>query len=98
MGSVRVFFFLAEDGIRDADVTGVQTCALPISGCSGTFCNASASGLWTSGVVRYLVAPNVELIGRAGLDFGDDDGLLFGIGAGYIVNRNLKLRLEFVAR
>src|SRR5690554_7289978 len=25
------FFFQAEDGIRDADVTGVQTCALPAS-------------------------------------------------------------------
>src|SRR5690554_7204449 len=25
------FYFQAEDGIRDADVTGVQTCALPIS-------------------------------------------------------------------
>src|SRR2546430_12925103 len=27
-----VFFFQAEDGIRDLTVTGVQTCALPISG------------------------------------------------------------------
>src|SRR2546422_6053844 len=27
---VRVFFFQAEDGIRDVAVTGVQTCALPI--------------------------------------------------------------------
>src|SRR5437588_12945505 len=27
------FFFQAEDGIRDHCVTGVQTCALPISGC-----------------------------------------------------------------
>src|SRR5437763_11601054 len=26
------FFFQAEDGIRDTSVTGVQTCALPISG------------------------------------------------------------------
>src|SRR5438309_11970320 len=26
-----VFFFAAEDGIRDGTVTGVQTCALPIS-------------------------------------------------------------------
>src|SRR2546422_7830853 len=26
-----VFFFQAEDGIRDVAVTGVQTCALPIS-------------------------------------------------------------------
>src|SRR5207249_5318317 len=36
------FFFQAEDGIRDRNVTGVQTCALPISGhpaarpCRGT--------------------------------------------------------------
>src|SRR5437773_8117191 len=27
------FFFQAEDGIRDRDVTGVQTCALPIYYC-----------------------------------------------------------------
>src|SRR5699024_11576467 len=26
----RCFFFQAEDGIRDRNVTGVQTCALPI--------------------------------------------------------------------
>src|SRR5437762_13127943 len=28
------FFFQAEDGIRDTSVTGVQTCALPISNLS----------------------------------------------------------------
>src|SRR5690606_39731546 len=28
--SVFIFFFQAEDGIRDFHVTGVQTCALPI--------------------------------------------------------------------
>src|SRR5687768_17652458 len=28
---VLFFFFQAEDGIRDVAVTGVQTCALPIS-------------------------------------------------------------------
>src|SRR5438128_5011806 len=28
--SMAFFFFQAEDGIRDATVTGVQTCALPI--------------------------------------------------------------------
>src|SRR3712207_7265008 len=31
MTSRLVFFFQAEDGIRDIGVTGVQTCALPIS-------------------------------------------------------------------
>src|SRR2546426_12316589 len=29
--ALAVFFFQAEDGIRDYKVTGVQTCALPIS-------------------------------------------------------------------
>src|SRR5690606_39450711 len=28
---MSIFFFQAEDGIRDFHVTGVQTCALPIS-------------------------------------------------------------------
>ena len=31
-GGCVVFFFQAEDGIRGYDVTGVQTCALPILG------------------------------------------------------------------
>src|SRR5207245_3551182 len=32
---ISFFFFQAEDGIRDATVTGVQTCALPICFISG---------------------------------------------------------------
>src|SRR5699024_11580925 len=31
----NAFFFQAEDGIRDRNVTGVQTCALPISRAEG---------------------------------------------------------------
>src|SRR2546421_4601165 len=31
LSQAAVFFFQAEDGIRDLIVTGVQTCALPIS-------------------------------------------------------------------
>src|SRR2546422_3370972 len=31
VSSMILFFFQAEDGIRDVAVTGVQTCALPIS-------------------------------------------------------------------
>src|SRR5699024_12122051 len=34
--SCSFFFFQAEDGIRDRNVTGVQTCALPIS-CKSVF-------------------------------------------------------------
>src|SRR5699024_11707270 len=32
-----VFFFQAEDGIRDRNVTGVQTCALPICSLRNSF-------------------------------------------------------------
>src|SRR5436189_1754170 len=50
------FFFQAEDGIRDTSVTGVQTCALPIStvrvGTAGWArnwgsCANAASSAWT---------------------------------------------------
>src|SRR5207253_7629820 len=37
------FFFQAEDGIRDGHVTGVQTCALPISSRPG---GSSPGGRW----------------------------------------------------
>ena len=57
-----------------------------------------AKGLWGSGVARYMVAPQWELLGRLGYDFGDDDGVMVGVGGGYIVNKNLKLRLEYVMR
>src|SRR5215216_2206454 len=38
------FFFQAEDGIRDDLVTGVQTCALPISKCGVTNASARETG------------------------------------------------------
>src|SRR5438874_12854172 len=41
---VNVFFFQAEDGIRDLYVTGVQTCALPICGLGG-----GTRGGWAAG-------------------------------------------------
>src|SRR5437870_10728254 len=37
-----VFFFQAEDGIRDGHVTGVQTCALPICGRAASSTNPIA--------------------------------------------------------
>src|SRR5712691_8100269 len=64
-----------------------------------TVCGSGkAKGLWATGVARYRVAPQIDLIGRAGLDFGDDDGFMFGFGGGYLLNRNSQLRLEYVVR
>src|SRR2546426_3945273 len=39
------FFFQAEDGIRDYKVTGVQTCALPISARRGQGARARLRGV-----------------------------------------------------
>src|SRR5688572_32478018 len=48
--SVFFFFFQAEDGIRDLTVTGVQTCALPISTLRETpSCSATCSARPRSG-------------------------------------------------
>src|SRR5476651_819592 len=47
------FFFQAEDGIRDIGVTGVQTCALPISGLSlSVFLSCCARAPHTLATIR----------------------------------------------
>src|SRR5439155_7432877 len=48
-----VFFFQAEDGIRDGHVTGVQTCALPI---------CSRSGLESLFYLIALLSVNVAIL------------------------------------
>src|SRR2546430_9033432 len=52
MSCVFFFFFQAEDGIRDLTVTGVQTCALPISRVTGV------------GVVCLMMAAGEQRIER----------------------------------
>ncbi len=60
--------------------------------------DARAKGLWAAAVGRLTLNPAFDLLGRLGYDFGDDDGLLFGIGVGYNVTRQAQLRLELVER
>src|SRR5438552_15951029 len=59
-----LFFFQAEDGIRDDLVTGVQTCALPISGRYGSGMNGAAARVGNSEIVTFRTAAPAE-IGRA---------------------------------
>src|SRR5690606_40111839 len=55
--SIYLFFFQAEDGIRDFHVTGVQTCALPIyeAGGSGDIKSILAITARTHDVERIIV-------------------------------------------
>lgn len=58
----------------------------------------SASGLWANAVVDVPLQNNISLIGRAGLDFGDDDGIMIGGGLGFHVSNKLEIRVEYVIR
>src|SRR6266403_2673365 len=84
------FFFQAEDGIRDLYVTGVQTCALPISPAFAAF-GVKMIGWWgmtetiTHGIVGEVDQPNTPMsIGRAAAEYEiritDDDGTPTQVG------------------
>src|SRR5699024_5137116 len=55
--SIVLFFFQAEDGIRDRNVTGVQTCALPICYPSGT-----ADLVWFDGLDGEIIEPAGNIV------------------------------------
>src|SRR2546430_10222575 len=65
-GGGVLFFFQAEDGIRDLTVTGVQTCALPISlmptsqSASERHLAASASGNSSLSARRLLKPSRID--------------------------------------
>src|SRR5258707_769721 len=80
------FFFQAEDGIRDIGVTGVQTCALPISA-------ATQDPKFNAGMLQLEYVPKLPLVFYSRLqvirnqrqaiagtpgDFGDQDFQLVG--------------------
>src|SRR5690606_39300509 len=71
-----VFFFQAEDGIRDFHVTGVQTCALPISPDRATLRAVQTP----QGFVRELL----ERAHRAGADRADDEARAVSDDAGLV--------------
>lgn len=37
-------------------------------------------------------------MGRVGLDIGDDNGVLFGVGVGYDISKWAQIRTEYIAK
>src|SRR2546427_5505006 len=73
------FFFQAEDGIRDLTVTGVQTCALPIS-VEAVEAPETVEAVEASDAVELVKAPEVpEAETPQAEESGDED--LSGIDA-----------------
>src|SRR5699024_11862367 len=68
---VFCFFFQAEDGIRDRNVTGVQTCALPISSLVRTVARAPQHNPFSI----FFLPQEALLRGATAQDFSTDTAL-----------------------
>src|SRR2546429_6407174 len=70
------FFFQAEDGIRDVAVTGVQTCALPISLLAGQIFDESGGPVRHARITLYQEnhAGGLNRIMPVGTALTDDRG------------------------
>lgn len=76
--------------------TGDMDVAVPFF--PGVTLPASASGLWGTAVYSLPLQDSLNFIGRAGLDIGDDDGFMFGLGLGYKLSNEAEIRGEYVMR
>src|SRR2546422_1887195 len=74
-----VFFFQAEDGIRDVAVTGVQTCALPISPFRGGLVLVAPNGgeSWTVGSTQAITWTTAGTIANVKLEYSTDGGVTY---------------------
>src|SRR5260370_10484041 len=90
-------FFQAEDGIRDSSVTGVQTCALPISQCkSGAAATLSVSIVYAYALFNewngVQVAQKIQTLFIDDIDGSEAQGTVrFALdGAEYEIDLNAK--------
>src|SRR3712207_7422764 len=83
---ICLFFFQAEDGIRDIGVTGVQTCALPI------FVSAVAGRITEPGSGLELSASQVGLGGAIYIAGAVTGALIFG----YLTDRYGRKKLFLI--
>src|SRR5256884_4411387 len=81
----RLVFFQAEDGIRDVAVTGVQTCALPISNVTE---GLKQTGRQASSGIRSRFLTHTLVVAQISLTF------VLMVGAGLFVRSLLTLQTE----
>jgi hypothetical protein len=66
---------------------------------TGNFDNGrSVNGLWSTAVASLPLNNNLNLLGRLGYDFGDDDGIMAGVGIGIPLASKVGMRFEYVIR
>lgn len=89
--AIEVGFMDSGDFERNVNyVCGFSVCSMTVGD--------SASGLWATYVGTLPINSQMGLFGRIGLDFGDDDGLMAGIGFEFGIASRLRARAEYVSR
>src|SRR5699024_11547032 len=84
------FFFQAEDGIRDRNVTGVQTCALPILSFASSAIT-SPSPVVTSGLISTI---EQSLVTNTSYSCKNNFAALFTSSVGILMLNARRLRSE----
>src|SRR3712207_9034787 len=92
------FFFQAEDGIRDIGVTGVQTCALPISKTTTTLNVAVAFAEEGHRVLCVDMDPQGNLTMSQGIDPDTIDKSMFDVLVHHISIREVIRKREIDIR
>ncbi|MDH3388289.1 MAG: hypothetical protein OEN02_10320 [Gammaproteobacteria bacterium] len=57
-----------------------------------------STGIWATYVADGIIGGQIGWLARAGLDIGDDSGLMVGAGVSYIADERTALRIEYVVR
>lgn len=57
-----------------------------------------STGIWATYTVDGIISGELGWLARAGLDIGDDNGLMVGAGVSYASDERTELRFEYVAR
>jgi len=90
-------FFAAYDLDKVNFMEGVDT-SIEFGYMDYGFSGADADGLWATAVIDGVIDGDFGWLARAGFDFGDDSGLMFGAGLGLNLNEKTVLRFEYVIR
>jgi len=91
LSSIEVGYMDSGDFKRDVYTTrrGVTT---------HTTVSTSYEGPWLNWVGEYKLDPRAHLLARVGVDGGDSEGLMGGVGIGLNFSKWAQFRVEYVAR
>ncbi len=53
-------------------------------------------GFWLTPMISWHATDLLDLMFRAGLEYGDDIGAVYGVGVSHQLERNMAVRLEYV--